>query len=92
MNVITLELDVSLLFNTLVSLFHFESERLSCLDAGGCASETMENERVQRQLRTLQSSTVGCFRSKNCVQSSNCGDFRKAGSGTNKICRRTTRI
>ena len=88
-NVNTLEL----LLNTLLSLFHFEPERLSCLNAGGYVSETMENERVQRQLRTLQSSTVGCFRPKNCVPSSNVGDLRKpTGCGRNKICRRTTRI
>lgn len=86
----TLELAVSLLLNTLVSLFYFEPERLSCLNAGGCVSETMENERVQRQLRTLQSSTVECFRPRNCVPPSNVGDLRKAGA--NKIYRRATRV
>ena len=91
-NAITFELEVSLLLNTFVSLFHFEPERLSCVNPGGYVSETMENGRVQRQLRTLQTSTVGCFRPKKCVPSSNVCDLRKAGCRTNKICRRTTRI
>lgn len=67
-------------------------ERLSCSNAGSYVSETLENERVQRHLRTWHSSTVGCLGPKSYVPSSNSGDLRKAGCGRNKICRRTTRI
>ncbi|XP_078360748.1 RING finger protein 215-like [Oculina patagonica] len=73
-------------------------ERLSRLNAGGCMDtlnmgETMENERDQRQLQRLRTSTTNGSSQKNCASSlSNAGDVKKAGCSANKFCRRTTRM
>ncbi|XP_078355742.1 RING finger protein 215-like [Oculina patagonica] len=73
-------------------------ERLSRLNAGGCMDtlnmgETMENERDQRQLQRLRTSTTNGSSQRNCASSlSNASVAQKAGCSANKFCRRTTRM